>query len=69
MRHHVFHDDDYADAGGIGLSSFETQEQAMAFIASRMKLRPNPDLRSYTYIVGDITKLEAAQRVTEVRPV
>lgn len=65
--HHVYWNDDYDDNGGIGLESFDDQEQALFFITTRMALDGKRTLENYTYIVGKIIQLEAAKRITEIR--
>lgn len=63
----VFYDDDYPGNGGIGLSKFDSQQEAEEFIKSRMAERDKPDISNYTVIEGVQKNVVEISRVTEVR--
>lgn len=63
----VFYYDDNCDMGGIGLEQFDTQQTALEFIESRMRLKHHDaTLSDYTLIEGKSLPLVAVQQITKV---
>lgn len=67
MEYFVVYMDDYADNGGFGLESFESKEDAIAFIEQRMAQDCDRKLPNYTLIEGKILPLKAVEVVTKIQ--
>lgn len=48
----VYYNDDYEDAGGVGLEKFKTGKEVQEWLTERITSR-NSDSRMYTVIAGE----------------
>ena len=70
MKYYVFYEDDYQDAGGVGLEEFDKEREATEFIESRISQEPTRrDLSKYKLIRGKPLELEAVQTIAKVKVV
>ena len=67
MTYYVFYTDGYADAGGVGWMSFETEQAAMGFIAARLREAANPCIGDYRVVRGTYLPIVAVEVVTQVK--
>ena len=64
--YYVFHDDDYANEGGIGWQYFATEQEALDFITGRIKQDVTRSLDNYALIEGKKRNLKAIETVTKI---
>jgi len=65
--YYVYYNDDYYDVGGVGLGTFDTANQATAFIENRIKGNPEErTLEDYTVIKGKQVELQSIKMVDKV---
>lgn len=64
--YYVFHDDDYADNGGIGFQEFPSLDEACCFIEGRLKQNAAADLNGYVLIEGVKLSMESVDRVVTI---
>lgn len=62
---YVYFSDDYADNGGVGLDSFELEDQAISFIEKRIS-KNECSLNCYTLIYGYEIKLKSKEKILSV---
>lgn len=67
MKYFVYYHDDYDEMGGKGLEAFQSQELALNFIRERLKNCEKPDIANYNLFRAHELKLEAYERVLDIR--
>jgi hypothetical protein len=65
-KYFVYYADDYYDNGGVGLETFDTKADALAFIERRLRLNEEPSLDRYTLIEGEQLELRPVETVTKL---
>ena len=66
-KYWVYHEDDYADMGGMELVCFDTKAEAEAFILKRLHGSSKRKLSMYTVIYGESIEVGEAEVITAVR--
>ena len=63
----VYYSDDHPDNGGEGFESFDSEQEALAFIENRMLENGlESPIDCYTLVCGVHKKLKAVQQVTRI---
>jgi hypothetical protein len=65
-KYFVYHNDGYYDDGGVGIEDFNTQDNALTFIESRMRADPQRHLNNYLLVEGKVLVLKPVEVITKL---
>lgn len=66
MQYFVYYNDDYYELAGVGLETFDTENDALRFIEKRMSDDVHRKLDAYVLLKGQILSLEPITTVVKI---